>query len=165
MQYTYTEVVEREGQEIKEFLWHSLTLSGLAALLTCLVVIMVVYAARRHPSSRMRFAVRTAMIGYALPGAVLAIGVFVPLAWLDGQLSEFALQLFQIETGLLIQGTLIIMLIAYLVRFMAVGHYPIDSAMQRITPSIDEAAMGLGLYGWAMIHKVHFPIKFVLCFH
>ena len=141
-----------------EFLWHSLTLSGLAALLTCSVVIMMVYAARNHPSSSMRFAVRTATIGYALPGAVLAIGVFVPLAWLDGQLSELALQLFQIETGLLIQGTLIIMLIAYLVRFMAVSHYPIDSAMQRITPSIDEAAMGLGLYGWAMIRRVHLPI-------
>lgn len=141
-----------------EFLWHSLTLSGLAALLTCSVVIMMIYASRRHPGLSMRFAVRTATIGYALPGAVLAIGVFVPLAWLDGQLSELALQLFQTETGLLIQGTLIIMLIAYLIRFMAVSHYPIDSAMQRITPSIDEAAMGLGLHGWAMIRKVHLPI-------
>ncbi len=141
-----------------EFLWHSFVLSGLAALLTCSIVIVMVYAARRHPSLSMRMAVRTATIGYALPGAVLAIGVFVPLAWLDGQLSDLALQLFQIETGLLIQGTLIIMLIAYLIRFMAVSHYPIDSAMQRVTPNIDEAAMGLGLYGWAMIWKVHIPI-------
>jgi iron(III) transport system permease protein len=145
-------------QRYLEFLWHSLALSGLAALLTCSVVVMMVYAARRYPGLGMRFAVRTATIGYALPGAVLAIGVFVPLAWLDGQLSELALQLFQIETGLLIQGTLIIMLIAYLIRFMAVSHYPIDSAMQRITPSIDEAAMGLGLHGWAMIREVHLPI-------
>ncbi|SFD94968.1 iron(III) transport system permease protein [Nitrosomonas sp. Nm166] len=141
-----------------EFLWHSLSLSGLAALLTCLVVIAVVYAARRYPGSAMRYAVRTATIGYALPGTVLAIGVYVPLAWLDKQLNELALQWFQIETGQLIHGTLITMLIAYLVRFMAVGHYPIDGAMQRITHSIDEAAMSLGLHGWAMIKKVHIPI-------
>ena len=96
--------------------------------------------------------------GYALPGTVLAIGVYVPLVWLDGQLSELALHWFQLETGQLIQGTLAIMLIAYLIRFMAVSHYPIDSAMQRVTHSIDEAAMSLGVHGWAMIRTVHIPI-------
>lgn len=141
-----------------EFLWHSLSLSGLAALLICLVVITMVYAARRYPGSATRYAVRTATIGYALPGTVLAIGVYVPLTWLDGQFSELALRWFQIETGQLIQGTLIIMLIAYLIRFMAVSQYPIDGAMQRITHSIDEAAMSLGLHGWEMIRKVHVPI-------
>ena len=50
------------------------------------------------------------------------------------------------------------MLIAYLIRFMAVSFYPIDGTMQRITHSIDEAAMSLGLHGWAMIRKVHVPI-------
>lgn len=141
-----------------EFLWHSLTLSSLAALLICLVVIAMVYAVRRYPDPVTRYAVRTATIGYALPGAVLAIGVYVPLVWLDGQLSELALHWFQIETGQLIQGTLAIMLIAYLIRFMAVSHYPIDSAMQRITHSVDEAAMSLGVHGWTMIRTVHIPI-------
>jgi len=141
-----------------EFLWHSLSLSGLAALLTCLVVIAMVYAVRRYPGSPTRYAVRTATIGYALPGTVLAIGVYMPLTWLDGQLSELAQRWFQIETGQWIQGTLITMLIAYLIRFMAVSHYPIDGAMQRITHSIDEAAMSLGLHGWAMIRRVHVPI-------
>ncbi len=147
-----------DTQRYLGFLWHSLSLSGLAALLTCSVVLVVLYAARRYPGAGMRFAVRSATIGYALPGAVLAIGVFVPLAWLDGQMSEMIWQFFQIETGLIIQGTLVVMLVAYLIRFMAVSHYPIAGAMQRITPSIDEAAMGLGLHGWAMIRKVHLPI-------
>lgn len=141
-----------------EFLWHSLSLSGLAALLICLVVIAMVYAARRYPSSVTRYAVRIATIGYALPGTVLAIGVYVPLVWLDGRLSEWMMHWLQIETGQLIQGTLMIMLIAYLIRFMAVSHYPIDGAMQRITSNIDEAAMSFGLHGWAMIRKVHIPI-------
>lgn len=66
-----------------EFLWHSLLLSALAALLTCVVALLMVYAARRHPDPGTRAAVRVATIGYALPGAVLAVGVFVPIAWLD----------------------------------------------------------------------------------
>ena len=141
-----------------QFLWHSLLLSAFAALLTCSVALLVVYAARRHPDSATRAAVRIATIGYALPGAVLAVGIFIPVARLDNWLSEIALQLFNIETGLLIQGTLFTMLIAYMTRFLAVSHSPIDSAMQRITSSIDEAAMGLGLNGWAMLRRVHLPI-------
>ncbi|BCT67169.1 hypothetical protein NNRS527_00747 [Nitrosospira sp. NRS527] len=152
-------VVERDfDQRYLEFLWHSLLLSAFAALLTCTVALLMVYAARRCPDSATRGAVRISTIGYALPGAVLAVGIFIPIAWLDGWLSEMAMQLFHIETGLLIQGTLVTMLIAYMTRFLAVSHSPIDSAMQRVTGSIDEAAMGLGLSGWATLRRVHLPI-------
>lgn len=152
-------VVERDfDQRYLEFLWHSLLLSAFAALLTCTVALLMVYAARRCPDSATRGAVRISTIGYALPGAVLAVGIFIPIAWLDGWLSEMAMQLFHIETGLLIQGTLVTMLIAYMTRFLAVSHSPIDSAMQRVTSSIDEAAMGLGLSGWATLRRVHLPI-------
>jgi iron(III) transport system permease protein len=145
-------------QRYLEFLWHSLLLSALAALLTCSVALLVAYAARRYPDRATRTAIRIATLGYALPGAVLAVGIFIPVAWLDNWLSSIALQLFNMETGLLIQGTLFTMLIAYMTRFLAVSHSPIDSAMQRITGSIDEAAMGLGLNGWTMLRRVHLPI-------
>ncbi|MEO8991378.1 MAG: iron ABC transporter permease [Nitrosospira sp.] len=152
-------VVERDfDQRYLEFLWHSLLLSAFAALLTCAVALLMVYAARRYPDSATRGAVRISTIGYALPGAVLAVGIFIPIAWVDNWLSEMAMQLFHIETGLLIQGTLVTMLIAYMTRFLAVSHSPIDSAMQRVTGSIDEAAMGLGLSGWATLCRVHLPI-------
>lgn len=141
-----------------EFLWHSLSLSGLAALLICGVVIAMAYAARRYPGLSTHYAVKVATIGYALPGTVLAIGVYVPLTWLDGQLIDLIGRWFSVEAGHLIQGTVGIMLIAYLIRFMAVSHYPIDSAMQRITHSIDEAAVSLGLHGLRMIKEVHVPI-------
>ena len=146
------------NQRYVEFLWHSLLLAGLAALITCLVAMLMVYAARHHHDGVTRTAIRVATIGYALPGTVLAVGVFVPIAWLDTQLSELAMYLFQIDTGLLIQGTLVTMLIAYMTRFLAVSHFPIDSAMQRVTRNIDEAAMGLGLSGLSILQKIHFPI-------
>ncbi|SEK45433.1 ABC transporter permease [Nitrosovibrio tenuis] len=145
-------------QRYLEFLWHSLLVSFLAALLTCSVALLLVYATRRQSDRVTRAAVRIATIGYALPGAVLAVGIFIPLAWLDNWLSEVVMRLFHIETGLLIQGTLATMLIAYMTRFLAVSHSPIDSAMQRITGNIDEAAMGLGLGGWSVLRRVHLPM-------
>jgi iron(III) transport system permease protein len=145
-------------QRYLEFLWHSLLLSAAAALLTCSVALLLVYATRRHPDPFTYAAVRVATIGYALPGAVLAVGFFIPVAWLDNWLSETAMQLLHIETGLIIQGTLAIMLIAYLVRFLAVAHGPLDSAMQRVTSSLDEAARGFGLDGWSILRRVHLPM-------
>ena len=128
------------NQRYLEFLWHSLLLSSFAALLTCSAALLVVYAARRYPDPITRTAVRISTIGYALPGTVLAVGIFIPIAWLDNWLNEIALRLLDIEAGLIIQGTLFTMLIAYMTRFLAVSHSPIDSAMQRITGNIDEAA-------------------------
>jgi iron(III) transport system permease protein len=145
-------------QRYLEFLWHSLLLSAVAAVLTCGFALLMVYSVRRHPDRVTGAAVRISTIGYALPGAVLAVGIFIPVAWLDNQLSEMARRLFDFHSGLILQGTLVTMLIAYLTRFLAVSYNPIDSAMHRITPSIDEAARGLGLTGWAALRRVHLPI-------
>lgn len=149
---------EEFNQRYLGFLWHSLTLSGLSALLICVISTLMIYSVRRHPDMVSRMAVRIATIGYALPGVVLAVGIYIPLAWVDNWFSQMAMQLFSIETGFLFQGTFVVMLIAYMTRFMAVGYNPIDSAMQRVTFSIDEASMGLGVSGWGMLQKVHLPI-------
>ncbi|MFO7579251.1 MAG: iron ABC transporter permease [Nitrosomonas halophila] len=145
-------------QRYLEFVWHSLSLSALAALLTCLAAIMLAYAARLHTGFLARSAVRLATIGYALPGAVLAVGVFIPLTWLDNFISDGLFRLFAIETGFLIQGTLAVMLVAYMTRFLAVSYFPLESALQRVTRSIDEAAVGFGVTGWAMLKSVHLPM-------
>lgn len=141
-----------------EFLWHSIILSALAVLLICGIAVVIAYAARRFSTTSIQYALRIATIGYALPGTVLAIGIYMPIVWLDGKLNEWILYLMEIETGQLLQGTLIAMLVAYLIRFLAVSYYPIDGAMHRVTRNIDEAALTFGVYGWTMIHKVHFPI-------
>lgn len=154
---TYT-FAEEFNQRYLGFLWHSLMLSGLTAVLICTISILMVYSARRYPDMVARVAIRIATIGYALPGVVLAVGIFIPLAWVDNWFSQMAMKLFSIETGFLFQGTLMVMLIAYMTRFLAVGYNPIDSAMQRITLSIDEASMGLGVSGWSMLKKIHLPI-------
>ena len=146
------------NQRYLEFAWHSLTLASIAAIATTFAAILLVYAARLQTGFLTRLAVRLATIGYALPGAVLAVGIFIPLAWLDNLFSEWFLILFNIESGLFIQGTLAVMLIAYMTRFLAVSYFPLESALTRVTKSIDEAAIGFGISGWTMLRTVHFPM-------
>ncbi len=141
-----------------DFVWHSVLLSALAAGLTVTAGLLVAYASRRHGDLLTRAAVRLATMGYALPGAVLAVGIVIPLAWLDRHLSEVAQHFLQARPGLLIQGTLAAMLVAYVCRFLAVAHGPVDSAMQRITPNLDAAATTLGLSGGAVLARVHLPM-------
>jgi len=141
-----------------EFLWHSLLLGGMAAGLTALIALILVYTKRQHPDAATRAAVRIATLGYAVPGAVLAVGIFIPLAWLDNQLIALSKSLFGHDPGLLLQGTLLVMLPAYLTRFLAVAYNPLESQMQRITRSLDEAARSLGAVGTDMLRRVHLPI-------
>jgi len=151
-------VAQEFDKRYLEFLWHSLFLSATAALLTGATALMLAYASRLHQDTATRLAVRIATLGYALPGAVLAVGIFIPVIWLDNWLTGLARRFVDLETGWLVQGTLVAMLVAYVARFLAVGHGPIDSAMHRITRSIDEAARSLGVSGAAMLRRVHIPM-------
>ncbi|MFQ5597923.1 MAG: ABC transporter permease [Nitrospiria bacterium] len=147
---------EGVGQDLDaryfDYLSHSLFLAGMAALLTVATVLVLVYANRFHPSAPVRILVRVATLGYALPGSVLAVGMVIPLAWLDRRLGAvFNLEIF-------LQGTLLAMILAYLVRFLAVAFQPIQSAIQRMSPNIDAASRNLGCSGFGMMRRVYLPI-------
>ena len=140
------------------FLWHSLYLGAIAAGLTVTCALILAYAQRRHTDPWTRIAVRIATLGYAVPGPVLAVGIFIPLAWLDNQLIHLSKTWFSHNPGLLLQGTLLVMLPAYLTRFLAVGYNPVESAMQRITRNLDEASRTFGVTGLKMLRQVHLPM-------
>ena len=140
------------------YLSHSILLGGVAAFLTTLCALILVYTNRISKSVWTGVMTRLATLGYALPGAVLAIGGIILVTWVDHRLITWVETLFNIETGFFITGTLFAMLLAYLARFLVVAHSPVESAMQRVTPSIDEASRGLGFSGLAMLRKVHLPI-------
>lgn len=139
------------------FLWHSLTLAGLAALAVAAAALILAAASRYYADFGTRFLIRLATLGYALPGPVLAVGTYIPIAWLDNQVIAWG-QRHGLETGQVLQGTLITVLVALVVRFMAVGFNPIDGNMQRVTHSIDEAARSLGIEGLTLLRRVHLPI-------
>jgi iron(III) transport system permease protein len=139
-------------------LGRSLTLGLSASLLIATVALLLAYAGRRHPDRLTQGLIRAATLGYALPGTVLAVGIFLPLARLDNLLIDLARELFGRELLPLLQGTLAVMLLAYLIRFLAAGFKAIDSAMQRVTVNIDEASRLMGLRGIKLLARVHLPM-------
>ena len=150
---------EEFDQRYLQLLGHSLGLGVAAALLISTVALLLAYAGRRHRDRLTGFLVRIATLGYALPGTVLAVGIFIPLAGLDNMLIDLRRAQFGIEMPPLLQGTIVIMLLAYMIRFMAAGFKPIDSAMHRVTGNIDEASRLMGLRGPKLLFRVHLRIR------
>lgn len=147
-----------EGVNYYPYIIKTLTLGVVAAVLICSVSMLLAYAKRRDSSGVNRFLCRVSTIGYALPGTVLAVGIVLPIVWTDNFLQKIISVIFSIETGPILQGTVFVMLIAYLVRFLAVGFGSVDSAMQNIKPSLDEAASILGKTSKETLLKIHFPL-------
>jgi iron(III) transport system permease protein len=118
---------------------NSLLLSGTAALTTLAVGVVLAYSRRLHDTRGMQVLMRLSGLGYAMPGAVLAVGVIVPLAgfdhWLDGAL-----------------------VFAYTVRFLAVSAGSVESALQKVTPSMDMASRSLGDTPGRTLVRVHLPM-------
>lgn len=130
----------------------STSLSMIAMAMIAGLALLMAFAARTYNQPFAKIAVRISTMGYALPGTVLAVGLFVPVAAMDNILSALGF-----STPLL-QGTMVVMLLAYSVRFMAVAFAPLESNLLRITPSIDAASRSLGVSGIRMLAKVHLPM-------
>ncbi|MCM0043949.1 MAG: iron ABC transporter permease [Burkholderiaceae bacterium] len=139
------------------FIGHSLMLSALAALLVVGCGLWVAYAQRQHPGRITGWSVRVSMLGYALPGMLLSVGLFVPIAWLDRQLLPWWAAL-GIAPAPVLKGTLVVMLLALAARFMAVGFEPMQAAMERITPAQEQAARSLGLGRWQVLRRLFVPM-------
>lgn len=106
----------------------------------------------------MRLLVRIATLGYALPGTVLAVGVFIVFSRADGLLVDIIKAVSGFEADALMLGTVFIVIAAYMVRFMAAGFNPVSSAMNRITPCLDEASVSMGVTGISLLRRIHLPI-------
>ena len=138
--------------------FNSLFLSGTAALTTLLVGITLAYSRRLHNTRGMQVLMRLSSLGYAMPGAVLAVGVIVPLAGFDNWLDSLMREFFGISTGLLLSGSAFALVFAYTVRFLAVSAGSVESALQKITPSMDMASRSLGHSPGKTLVKVHLPM-------
>lgn len=141
------------------FVLNSVLLASSAAVTIVAVASLLAYLQRRAPTQPMHAIVRAATLGYAIPGTVLAVGILVPVIALNNFLQDGLRDWFGPQAPvLMLQGTLLTVLVAYFARFLAVGFHPIESGLHRITPSIDEAAIGLGVTGLSMLKRVHVPL-------
>lgn len=136
--------------------YHSLLGALLAAVVAAAVALLLALSKRAERTSFSAIAARIATLGYAIPNTVLAVGVFVPIAWFDNYLiSWFA---FSEDTTAILKGTLLVLILAYLVRFLAVAYAPVEAGLERISTSQIEAARSLGSTSWNVLKRVYLPL-------
>lgn len=137
--------------------FNTVTLATLTALLAVVLALAVGYAARSG-SMAVRIANRIAGLGYAVPGAVIAVGVLIPITRLDHVLAAAIVSFTGAHPGLLLTGGVAALVYAYLVRFFAVALQAVDAGLSKITPNMDSAARSLGLGPAATLARVHAPM-------
>lgn len=139
-------------------LGNTLITGGAAALLTVGAAIFLVYGLRMAGNSLARVILPLTTLGYAAPGAVLAVGILIPLARLDHWQADGVLALTGWDPGLLLTGTAFALVLAYAVRFFGVAQGAVDAAYGRISPSLPMAARSLGRSAGGALRAVHLPL-------
>jgi iron(III) transport system permease protein len=158
LKLTLTEPEARFGARIYSLVFNTFTLSGVAAIAAVVVAALLGYATRTAKSPLIHGATRLAVLGYALPGAVLAVGILVPLGKLDNAIAGFVSEQVGIRTGLLLTGSMTALIYAYVVRFLAVAFQAVEAGLTRVTSSMDDAARSLGLTPAGVLLRVHVPL-------
>ncbi len=137
---------------------HSLTLSGIASVIAVAVGLFMAYALRLQQSRPLRALAWVSSLGYGMPGAILAVGAVVPAAWLDNQIDAYMQQAFGISTGLLLSGTVVAVILGYVVRFLVLSFGTIEAGLAKVTRNMDDAARALGHSPATVLRRVHFPM-------
>ncbi len=137
---------------------NSLTLATIAAAVAVVVGLFLAYAVRLRRSATLRNLARFASLGYAVPGAVLAIGILTPFGLFDNAIDSLARELLGVSTGLVVSGTIVAVLFAYVVRFLALAYGTVEAGLGRVTPHIEDAARTLGHGPAGTLWRVNLPI-------
>ncbi|WP_298968326.1 iron ABC transporter permease [uncultured Roseobacter sp.] len=140
------------------FIQNSLTLASVAALCTVAAAIIVGFFQRVRPGRMSQGAVYVARLGYAVPGGVIAVGLLVPFAGFDNALDAFMRAQFDISTGLLITGSIWLLVAAYMVRFLAAALGAYEGGQAMVPANMDAAARSLGQTPTGTLRRVHLPI-------
>jgi len=137
---------------------NSLMLSSMAASIAIILGVFLAYSLRLGQTPWVRVVTRFAALGYAVPGAVLAIGILIYLGWLDNSIDAWARDAFGFSTGLIFSGTVIAVTFGYVVRFLSLSFGSAEAGLSKITASMDGAARTLGAGPMATLRRVHLPM-------
>ena len=136
----------------------SLGLAGTTALLAVGLAVFLAYGHRLLPTRFSGLIVRASSMGYAVPGTVIAVGVVIPFSAFDHAINDWARAAFGVSPGLVLSGTLVALVFAYLVRFLAVSVNTVEAGLGRVKQSMDDAARSLGMTSWRILGRVHLPL-------
>lgn len=140
------------------FIGNSLTLAGAAALVTLAAAISIGFHQRLRPGRRSAAVAYVARLGYAVPGGVIAVGLIVPFAAFDNALDAWMRATFDLSTGLLLTGSIWLLVAAYMVRFLASALGAYEGGQAMVPASMDHAARSLGQTPFGTLRRVHLPL-------
>lgn len=144
--------------DLGSWIGNSLLLALVATALTVLTGLFLAYVARFSRRGGAHLIVRLAGIGYTIPGTVLAVGMLVPLASFDNLVDGWARATLGVSTGLLLSGSGAALVIAYVIRFLAISSGGIEAGLTKISPSLDMAAKSLGAGHARLVGRIHAPM-------
>lgn len=159
LQLLYWALSQRFAGDVQHWqaLGTSLTVASLTALLALLVALIFAYAVQWWNAPWLRGLVRLATMGYAIPGSVIAVGIFVPLLRLDQTIADVMENIQGTRPPLWITASIAAMVIACVIRFLAVAYGGVSSAMERFNQQADDAARLLGQSRIGVIRTLHLP--------
>ena len=137
---------------------NSFSVAALTALIAVSFALLLAYLARSSGQRLQAWLNRLVGLGYAVPGTVIAVGVLIPLIAFDHFLVDSLAAMFGLNIGLLLTGGYLVLIYAYLIRFLAVALQTVEAGLSKITPSMDDAARSLGSTPFAVMRDVHFPL-------
>ena len=145
---------------LADFASNSFTVAGLTAILGTGIALVLAYANRvTGPAFPLAHrAITFSTLGYAIPGAVLAVGLLAPLSQIDQSLTRWSRDTFNLSHGLLLTGSVFVLVYALVVRFLTVSYNTINEAMVQLPPSMDDAARSLGASRWRVLWAIHLPV-------
>ncbi|MDG6882322.1 Sulfate transport system permease protein CysW [Phocoenobacter uteri] len=146
-----------------EFAQNSLKVSIIASIIAVILTLILHFTARFSQKNKLeqgfsRLSLQISSLGYAIPGTVLAIGLLAILTTADHQLHGFLKSLGLAPVGLIFSGSIFALIIAYVIRFLAMAIGGIENSLSKISPSLDMASQTMGKNGIKMLTKIHFPL-------
>ncbi|MEM6734971.1 MAG: iron ABC transporter permease [Bacteroidota bacterium] len=160
-QLTYWAAITYSGinwSELLRVVLQSLGIATFAAISCVLVSVALLVVKDWNRLSWVNHLSKIGILGYAIPGAVIAVGVYIPGLYLDKWLIRFVQQTFSIKISLLLTGTVIALIYAYVVRFLAVAFNPIAAGKEKIQPGLIEASQSLGKGALYTFSKIELPL-------
>jgi iron(III) transport system permease protein len=138
--------------------FNTFTLATFTAAIGAALALWLAYTARKNKSHISATTNRIIGVGYAVPGTIIAVGVLIPVIRLDHMLVDALNTWFGTSLGLLLTGSLGVLVYAYLIRFLAVALQTVEAGLIKITPSMDDAAQSLGATRFSVLRQIHIPL-------
>lgn len=155
---TFKQTDAQTQEQFLTFTGNSLLVATIVAIIAVFISAILAYYQRSNAGAPTKAAIRIATLGYALPGALLAVGLLSPLGVLDLSLTRWAKAHLSWDRGLILSGTIALLVYALVVRFLTVSFNSISSGFEKIPTTMDSAARSLGLDPISLMRRVHLPL-------